>query len=87
LSGAPATVPEFSSTLADLSIWLAMAVLMCGRPFAMLPVRWRHRLEDLLLLESRRAIGVAVVCSLCLLLLSVSLLVGRSYNPFLYFRF
>lgn len=87
LSGAPATAPEFLSTLAELGVWLVMALLMCGRPLVILPVGWRHRLEGLLLMESRQAIAVSVLCSLCLLLLSVSLLVGRSYNPFLYFRF
>jgi len=77
-----------SSTTDDLTthiVWIAIAVLWC------MPVgQWlqnKFHWLRLSLWPSRTQTAVLLVTDIFLLLTSTALLVGQSYNPFLYFRF
>ncbi len=78
-----------ASTATELNahlFWLVTALVLC------VPVgRWWSALLDRLQsgvapLALPRAVGIVVV-DFAILFASTSLLVGKSYNPFLYFRF
>jgi alginate O-acetyltransferase complex protein AlgI len=84
------TQPGISPTLVPLIranlLWLALALVLC------MPVA--PRLRELVLTASGRwragpslAHGGLAVFNLGLLLVATAMLVGRTYNPFLYFRF
>lgn len=65
-------------------IWLLLAMLMC------MPVTKyiKEQIEKYLTPEQLRVVPLAsALVNVVLLLTSVSFLVGKSYNPFLYFRF
>jgi alginate O-acetyltransferase complex protein AlgI len=77
-----------SSTLDDLSshaVWIVVAVLWC------MPVgHWlqmRFRLFQIEKWPSSTQTLILLLTDLLLLLTSTALLIGQSYNPFLYFRF
>ena len=77
-----------STTLDDLSshaLWLCIAILWC------MPVsEWLQSKFQQLRFDHWRPVTQAIVLlttDLSLLILSTALLVGQSYNPFLYFRF
>ena len=77
--GAPASDYTLTQAISANAFWLAAAFLFC------LPVRtWAATA-----LEGRPATRAALAApvSLAFLAVSVTLLVGSSYNPFIYFRF
>ena len=88
-SGNPLTDPQLSITFANHLFWLLAALLFC------LPLtQWcKNRLESWVVQDGRGqgrqalvSIGTAMM-NVALLLVCTALLVGDSYNPFLYFRF
>jgi len=87
LAGHPhpsATAEGLLTTLSEHALWLGLAVVLC------LPVRsavehWVGAQQQAWI---RAAAGlVALTAQVGAVLASTALLVGRSYNPFLYFRF
>jgi alginate O-acetyltransferase complex protein AlgI len=77
-----------TSTTDDLSthaLWIAIAVLWC------MPVgQWlqnKFRWFRLTVWPASTQTAILLVTDIVLLLTSTALLVGQSYNPFLYFRF
>ncbi|MFN7301932.1 MAG: MBOAT family protein, partial [Bacteroidota bacterium] len=75
---------DLTLALQENAWWLLMAVLLC------MPVYlWFHRVFIQGYFERKPAIGTAVLTlmNLAFLFAATSMLVGRSYNPFLYFRF
>jgi len=80
-SGAPLVGPAFAALVGEHAFWLALTVLLC------LPLeRWQF----LLALRDRRPLpwgALRVLGTVSLTLLATAMLVGKSYNPFLYFRF
>jgi alginate O-acetyltransferase complex protein AlgI len=76
---------SLSSTLQTHALWLVVAVSLCT------PLPGRLAIWIVSVLRARAGGGVAafavVGVDVALLLVSVALLVGRTYNPFLYFRF
>ena len=88
-SGNPLTDPQLSITFANHLFWLLAALLFC------LPLtQWcKNHLESWVAQDGRGqgrqalvSIGTAMM-NVALLLVCTALLVGDSYNPFLYFRF
>jgi alginate O-acetyltransferase complex protein AlgI len=81
----PVLSPALSSTLQTHALWLVVAWALAT------PLPGRLWSWTITALRTRRGPGVAavvvVVVDVALLLVSVALLVGRTYNPFLYFRF
>lgn len=78
-SAAPLLGPDTAQLIGSHAFWLTLAVLLClpvERVFsdAMGPVRMRTSV-------------LRVVASVAFTLLATAMLVGKSYNPFLYFRF
>ena len=88
-SGNPLTDPQLSIIFANHLFWLLAALLFC------LPLtQWcKNLLESWVVQDGRGqgrqalvSIGTAMM-NVALLLVCTALLVGDSYNPFLYFRF
>ncbi|MEF2563072.1 MAG: MBOAT family protein, partial [Negativibacillus sp.] len=88
-AGNPMIDPQLSITFANHLFWLLAALLFC------LPLtQWcKSQLESWVAQDGRGqgrqalvSIGTAMM-NLALLLVCTALLVGDSYNPFLYFRF
>jgi len=72
---------DVSATMTENIFWLAAALLLC------LPVApWIHASIERMLGKSSRQV-LQLACSVIFLGVSVILLVGQSYNPFIYFRF
>jgi alginate O-acetyltransferase complex protein AlgI len=84
-TGAPLVGTSFASTVQTHVFWLALALLWCTP----LPGRALTAARVVLRRASNVAVDAVVIASadVVLLLFAVALLVGRSYNPFLYFRF
>jgi alginate O-acetyltransferase complex protein AlgI len=85
-SGRPGSSPELAPLIQTNALWLVLAVLLC------MPIvpRLRERVDQL---ASGYRIGPTLVGSslalinLGMLLVATAMLVGGTYNPFLYFRF
>ena len=84
LSDQPLTDPQLGITFANQLFWLLIALLFC------MPVtQWvKHHLQENLTKAKQTAVCVATaMMNVVLLFICTSMLVGDSYNPFLYFRF
>ena len=84
LSGNPLTDTQLSITFLNRIFWLAAAILFC------MPVtQWvKGRLQRLQGEGAQELVCVGnALMNLTLLFVCTSMLVGDSYNPFLYFRF
>jgi len=77
----PGLSPELGPLIQANALWLALALVLC------VPVA--PRLRELLRARAgpRLAGGAEAALNLGLLLVSTAMLVGGTYNPFLYFRF
>lgn len=85
LNDAPLIGEQTLSDLQTHSLWLPLAIIACT-PIAPWIASHTIRLRSVHALASWRP--VATLCVDVVLLLScTALLVGQSYNPFLYFRF
>lgn len=83
--GGGASDPMLAVTLQNNLFWLVAAVACCA-PLA--PAVWSRTLRDGEGSLGMEVMGaVQVVANLAMLLGCTALLVGQSYNPFLYFRF
>ena len=81
LGARPLTDFQLAGAVRENAFWLALAVVLCA------PVRpWLAAVTRLEFRPGARH-AIAVPASLGFLLASVTLLVGSSYNPFIYFRF
>lgn len=84
LSGNALSDPQLSITFMNNLFWLIAAVLFCT-PITQLVKRWAQTQRS----EGVRA-GISIVnaiMNVMLLFVCTAMLVGDSYNPFLYFRF
>lgn len=84
LSGNALSDPQLSITFMNNLFWLIAAVLFC-MPITQLVKRWAQAQRS----EGVRA-GISIVNAIMnamLLFVCTAMLVGDSYNPFLYFRF
>lgn len=84
LSGNTFSDPQLSITFMNNLFWLIAAVLFC-MPITQLVKRWAQAQRS----EGVRA-GISIVnaiMNVMLLFVCTAMLVGDSYNPFLYFRF
>ena len=84
LSGNALSDPQLSITFMNNLFWLIAAVLFC-MPITQLVKRWAQAQRS----EGVRA-GISIVnaiMNVMLLFVCTAMLVGDSYNPFLYFRF
>lgn len=84
LSGNAFSDPQLSITFMNNLFWLIAAVLFC-MPITQLVKRWAQTQRS----EGVRA-GISIVnaiMNVMLLFVCTAMLVGDSYNPFLYFRF
>lgn len=84
LSGNALSDPQLSITFMNNLFWLVAAVLFC-MPITQLVKRWAQAQRS----EGVRA-GISIVnaiMNVMLLFVCTAMLVGDSYNPFLYFRF
>lgn len=84
LSGNAISDPQLSITFMNNLFWLIAAVLFC-MPITQLVKRWAQAQRS----EGVRA-GISIVnaiMNVMLLFVCTAMLVGDSYNPFLYFRF
>lgn len=84
LSGNAFSDPQLSITFMNNLFWLIAAVLFC-MPITQLVKRWTQEQRS----EGVRA-GISIVnaiMNVMLLFVCTAMLVGDSYNPFLYFRF
>lgn len=84
LSGNALSNPQLSITFMNNLFWLIAAVLFC-MPITQLVKRWAQAQRS----EGVRA-GISIVnaiMNVMLLFVCTAMLVGDSYNPFLYFRF
>lgn len=84
LSGNALSDPQLSITFMNNLFWLVAAVLFC-MPITQLVKRWAQTQRS----EGVRA-GISIVnaiMNVMLLFVCTAMLVGDSYNPFLYFRF
>ena len=84
LSGNALSDPQLSITFMNNLFWLVVAVLFC-MPITQLVKRWAQAQRS----EGVRA-GISIVnaiMNVMLLFVCTAMLVGDSYNPFLYFRF
>ena len=84
LSGNALSDPQLSITFMNNLFWLVAAVLFC-MPIIQLVKRWAQAQRS----EGVRA-GISIVnaiMNVMLLFVCTAMLVGDSYNPFLYFRF
>lgn len=84
LSGNALSDPQLSITFMNNLFWLIAAVLFC-MPIPQLVKRWAQTQRS----EGVRA-GISIVnaiMNVMLLFVCTAMLVGDSYNPFLYFRF
>lgn len=84
LSGNAISDPQLSITFMNNLFWLIAAVLFC-MPITQLVKRWAQAQQS----EGVRA-GISIVnaiMNVMLLFVCTAMLVGDSYNPFLYFRF
>jgi alginate O-acetyltransferase complex protein AlgI len=80
-AGAPLAAGDVGGVVIDHAYWLALTVVCC------LPLAGpaRERLEKVL---GPAVFGTAtIVFNVSVLLFATAMLVGKSYNPFLYFRF
>lgn len=72
---------ELEAAVAGNFVWLVFALTMCAPVYSFLHTRLRRTLPSVLYQN------YLIVQSLGLLAVSTALLVGRTYNPFIYFRF
>ncbi len=86
LTRAPVLRPDVFETLRSHALWLPAALLLCLPVRAWLLERWQRLEARAQLLAHLRDAG-ALVLQASSILLATAQLVGRSYNPFLYFRF
>lgn len=75
---------ELGLDLKTHAFWLLLA-LICCMPVYHIAKKWMNKKVGTGSLESLRLASIGV--NLLLMMVAVSLLVGKSYNPFLYFRF
>ena len=82
-SGAALTDLTLSITVSNNIFWLVLAALFC------MPItQWvKGRVQAMSQQSQIVAQGCAAVMNLIILFLCTAMLVGQSYNPFLYFRF
>ena len=73
---------EVMNTLSTHLFWLILAIILC-MPVYHRVKEWVDKKETRLTFYNSVAIGFNVV----LLFMCVAQLVGKSYNPFIYFRF
>jgi len=76
LSGAALVGPDLAGVLREHVFWLGMAVALCTPVAHALRKRFEARPNAL-----------ALAANLVIVLVATALLVGKSYNPFIYFRF
>ncbi|MBS3913004.1 MAG: MBOAT family protein [Bacteroidetes bacterium] len=74
---------ELQITLGSNFIWILFAILFCMPLKNVMQSFLEHRSTSI----KNLAISAEVLLNVLMLVVSVSLLVGKSYNPFLYFRF
>ncbi|MDP6943740.1 MAG: MBOAT family O-acyltransferase [Myxococcota bacterium] len=77
---------ELSVAIGEHAIWLVIALVGCVPVYDWLRTRL-HALASTSTIRWRTVAVGTMVTNLGMLLLATSMLVGRSYNPFLYFRF
>lgn len=82
-SGAALTDLQLTITIQNNIFWLIAAAVFC------IPITQLIKAKVQTLPEEKQAIchGCAAVMNVAILFLCTALLVGQSYNPFLYFRF
>ena len=84
---APAMSPDLLPVIKQHLFWLVMAVLLCMPIYPWLKKRMMETSDG----QPRNlpALGLVVVLAnlFLLLLTATTMLVGKTYNPFLYFRF
>ncbi|MEG2203935.1 MAG: MBOAT family O-acyltransferase [Oscillospiraceae bacterium] len=69
--------------IANNVLWLLLALVFCAPV-----IRWLGGLREQLSADKQRVLqGLCPIFNLVLLLLCTAMLVGQSYNPFLYYRF
>jgi alginate O-acetyltransferase complex protein AlgI len=86
--GADPNLPgtDLGRVIQEHAYWLVMAFVLCMPVYPWLLERVESYVSESGLRQ--RLSGLAVIgCNMSLLLISTAMLVGRSYNPFLYFRF
>ena len=86
LTGAPLTSVELHATIRGHALWLALALVLCTPLPSVLRAslsRWIERVAPL----RAPLTTVDALLNVVMLIVSSSMLVGHSYNPFLYFRF
>lgn len=71
-------------TLKENIYWMILAFILCMPLYQYLVVRYR---KVLLLKNSNTLYWAGITFSIALLLISTALMVGKSYNPFIYYRF
>jgi len=84
-TAAPLWTPELPSVLLDHLWWLCAALALCAPVAGLIRVRLSAWAVSPVRLAWFR--GAALAGNLAAVLVATVLLVGRSYNPFLYFRF
>jgi alginate O-acetyltransferase complex protein AlgI len=71
-------------TLKENVYWLILAFLLCMPVYKYLVIKYR---KVLLVKNSISLYWTGIAFSIVLLLISTALMVGKSYNPFIYYRF
>lgn len=74
---------EFTTILSTNFYWLILSILLCLPFYPFIKSRIR---KSNVLLQSSIPI-IRIIFNLLIIIISTSLLVGKTYNPFLYFRF
>jgi len=75
---------SFTLTIKENIYWLILAIVLCMPVYQYLVVKYR---KVLLVNNSNSLYWTGIAFSITLLLISTALMVGKSYNPFIYYRF
>jgi alginate O-acetyltransferase complex protein AlgI len=81
-SGSPQGNADVLNTMSTHLFWLVMVIILC-MPVYHKVMAWVEKKKSRITIYDTVTIGFNVL----LLFLCVSQLVGKSYNPFIYFRF
>lgn len=84
LTNAPFHLPEFTLVLEENMYWMLLAVILC---LPLYPWAKKLAMEKSGPVVAKVAPYAMMAIGFGLLFLSTAMLVGKSYNPFLYFRF
>jgi len=71
-------------TIKENIYWLILSVVLCMPVYQYLVKKYRN---VLLVKNSNTLYWAGITFSIALLLISTALMVGKSYNPFIYYRF